>query len=267
MRKLQNLFIMALFVLMSSTVIQAGKIGIIEKNALKLGGQMSNVRLMLETYAMIGIGIPYSKPEELLKKSMAEYESVLNSLEKEFKDEAIQSSIKRSRAAWKPVKEALLTASTSKDKELLKKEAQFVHDNIRSVIKELASSKKYLLQKAKLKNGDVLNASIEIGASARRLSSHYMMRLWKLPDPTIEKHWKNGLKIYNDSINTLKKSSFASDPSFKKYLDSTSRELRYFNMLDSMKSGHVPTLVHKKAEKVYREANEMSRIILSNSGK
>jgi len=263
MLRFKKLLVAIVVILLSSINLHAGKIGIAEKSILNIGGQMSNVRLMLETYAMIGLGIPYSNPQEILKKSIAEYEGVLDSLEKNFKDETILSSVKNSRAAWKPVKEALLTASGNTDKEVMKKQAQFVHDNIRSVIKELASAKKYLLKKSALKNGDILNASIEIGASARRLSSHYMMRIWKLDDPTIEKHWKNGLKIYNESIKLLENSTFAKDPSFNKYLTACSHKLKYFNMIDKLKSNHVATLVHKNAEKVYSEANEMSRLILS----
>ncbi len=263
MLKFKKLLVAIVVILLGSINLHAGKIGIAEKSILNIGGQMSNVRLMLETYAMIGLGIPYSNPQEILKKSIAEYEGVLDSLEKNFKDETILMSVKKSRAAWKPVKEALLTASANTDKEDMKKQAQFVHDNIRSVIEELASIKIYLLKKSALKNGDMLNASIEIGASARRLSSHYMMRIWKLNDPTIEKHWKKGLKIYADSIKLLESSGFAKDPSFNKYLTACDHQLKYFQMIDKLKSNHVATLVHKNAEKVYSEANEMSRFILS----
>jgi hypothetical protein len=264
MRKVIQLSAWMVMVLLNISSMQAGTIDLGTKTILKLGGQMSNVRLMLETYALIGIGIPYSEPDKLLKSSIKEYEDLLAELEKRFEDPVIRQGVHKSKTAWKPVKKALLTASANADKEAMKKHAQFIHDNIRSVIKELASAKQYLLKKRQLKNSDMLNASIEIGASARRLSAHYMMRLWKLDDPTIEQHWKRGLEIYGESVERLKHSSFYQDAAFKKLLDRCSHELRYFTMLSSLKTRHVPTLVHKKAEGVYRQANEMSRIILSS---
>ena len=233
----------------------------------KLGGQMSNIRLMLETYARIGMGVTYSDPDAILKKSIAEYEGVLNELEKEYpEDIPIQKSVTRSRTAWKELKEVLLSASAGGDKAVLKKKAQFFHDNIRSIIKEMAADKTHLIQTSGINNADKLNAAIEIGASARRLSAHYMMKLWKLPDPTIKKHWDKGVKIYGDSIALLEGSDYAKDPRFKTLLDGCKQTYRYFIMLFDIPGG-MPTLVHKKAEGAYDKAVEMTNIIASRISK
>jgi len=253
-------------IMLGTMTIQAADVKKNLETVVKLGGQMSNVRLMLETYSLLGMDIKYSDPKTILTKSMAEYETLLGDIEKNYQDDAIKQSIVKSRAGWKPIKEALMTAMEKADSKTLKTNAQFVHDNIRTVIKELANMKKFLLAKNKVEHAGNLNAAIEIGASARRLSSHYMMKLWKLDDPTIQKHWDNGIKIYGDSLAMLKSSTLVQDPNFKSLLSSCEHAYKYFMMLGSMQKG-MPTLVHKKAESVYDKANKMQAIILSTINK
>lgn len=259
-KKLRFLTIVLIF---STVNIQAVEVKNSVEAVLSLGGQMSNVRKMLETYALIGTKVAYRAPNERLKASILEYESILDALEKNFKDSEIQQSVQKSRVAWKPVKEALLTALTNTDEVSMKKNALFIHGNIRSVIKELASMKTYLLEKANVKGIDNLNATIEIGASARRLSAHYMMKMWELDDPTIQKHWDKGIKIYGDSLKVLQASSFAKNPEFKILLDECNKNYRYFIMVSKFKNRYVPVLVHEKAKLVFDNANKMTEIVLS----
>ncbi len=229
---------------------------------LASGKQMSNMRKMLETYSLIATEVSYKSPNETLKKSIKEYESTINDIDKNFKDEYIKNSIKRSREAWKPVKTALLTALEDNDADRLVKEGLFIHSHIRSVIVELGNMKKYLLEKEKIADSKMLNASIEIAASARRLSAHYMMKMWGLPDPTIEEHWNNGVKIYTDSIALLKGSKYYKNPEFKKLLDATNKHLKYFNTVWMFDNKFMPVIVQDRADKAYSKANDMSKIIL-----
>jgi len=230
---------------------------------LDAGAQMSNVRLMLEVYALTGLGIHYSNPKEILKRSINSYEKTLKTFETTFKNPAIQDSAKKSYAAWTPVKKVLETiiAGGGAPNEM-KKGGLFVHNHIRAIIKGMSSIKKVLLAQSKIKNIKALNAAIEIGASARRLSSHFMMRMWKLDDPTIEKHWNNGVKIYGDSLALLKKSPFASDPEMQKLLKESEKDYQYFKMKWGMGTSG-GTLIHKKAEKIYIDSQKMEKIILS----
>ena len=175
---------------------------------LALGMEMSNMRKMLESYIMIGAEIDYKHPDQKLKNGIIHYETLLTTIEKKYPDDkTIQESILISRHAWKYVKEAMQLTLQHVSLERLKKGANFIHGNIRTVIKEMEHMKKYLLETSNIQDKEALNASIEIAASARRLSAHYMMALWHLNDPTIQKHWNKGLKIYGDSLEILKNSS------------------------------------------------------------
>ncbi|SFV54663.1 Nitric oxide-responding transcriptional regulator Dnr (Crp/Fnr family) [hydrothermal vent metagenome] len=230
---------------------------------LDLGKQMSNMRNMLETYALIATKVNYKSPDKRLQQGIAEYESTIDTMDKNFKYPEIVESVRISREAWKPVKTALLTALKDNSADRLKGEGLFIHGNIRTVIKELANMKKHLLTKEKIKDGKELNAAIEIAASSQRLSAHYMMKMWGLDDPTIQQHWDNGVKIYKDSIKTLKESPYYKDPEFKKLLDDTETQLNYFLTVIMFNDKFVPVLVHDKAQKAYNDANKMSEIILS----
>ena len=231
---------------------------------LDLGKQMSQMRNMLETYALIATNVKYKLPKKRLQQSMKDYEELIIRLEKEFPDPEIQSSLARSKKAWGPLKESLQTAFENPDSAQMTKEGLFIHSHIRSVIKELALMKRYLLEKEKIENGKELNAAIEIAASSQRLSAHYMMKMWGLPDPTIQKHWDNGVRIYSDSIKLLKESKYYQNEKFKKLLDNTEKQLRYFQTVFSLGDNYMPVIVHNRAEQAYRTANEMSRMILDN---
>jgi hypothetical protein len=130
------------------------------------------------------------------------------------------------------------------------------------VIKELSLMKKHLMSKAEGKNSAYLNASIEIGASARRLSSHYLMKIWNLDDPTIEEHWNKGAKIYRESLDTLKRSPYAKDPAFKTLLDDCEKQYRFFITIHDLPNGSVPSLVNKNSSKVLAESLKMTKLIL-----
>jgi len=264
MRILKKVKVLAMIFVLNVGTVHGDEIKNNLDAVLGFGGQMSNIREMLETYSLLGMNVSFRHPKDRLKASMAEYETLLDTVEKNFPDEFIHNSVAKSRTAWKPVNKALHTALENIGKESMKDNAIFIHGNIRSVIKEMAAMKKYLLEKMSIADSANLNASIEIGASARRLSAHYMMRLWKLNDPTIEKHWKNGVKIYTDSIAILRKSSYNSDAEFKKLLDTCEKRLQYFNIVWDMPDLKTPVLIHKKGKEAFESANAMSETILKN---
>jgi len=89
----------------------------------------------------------------------------------------------------------------------------------------MEAMKAYMVTQVKFPEISALNAAIEIDASARRLSAHYAMAMWDLPDPTIEAHWQKGVAIYAKSLQVLKKSPLVADASFEKSLRTTQKML------------------------------------------
>jgi len=232
---------------------------------LKLGMEMSNMRDMLEAYILVGIKLEYKNPTQKLKNGIQHYENLLVALRSKYRDDTdIQKNISISFKAWRVVRKAMILALNDTSLEQMKKGAIFIHGNIRTVIKALANMKRILLTKSNIKDKEILNASIEIAASARRLSAHYMMGLWKLNDPTIEKHWNKGLQIYADSLTTLKHSEYMHDTQFKTLLNSCSRYYRYFTKMGE-KPKIYSILIDKKSNKVFQIAKQMTTIILENN--
>ncbi len=233
---------------------------------LKLGMEMSNMRNMLEAYILIGIKLEYKNPTKKLKDGITHYEDLLHALQSKYKnDKAMQNSIDTSFHAWKIVRKAMVLALDKKNSlKKMKDGAIFIHGNIRTVIKEMARMKKILLDKSTIQDKDVLNASIEIAASSRRLSAHYMMALWHLDDPTIKKHWDKGLKIYGDSLNILRHSAYVENKEFLDLLSSCRKYHRYFvRMWDKPKIFSI--LIDKKADIVFHKAKRMTDIILKRN--
>jgi len=245
-----------------SSISQASEVRKSTNTILEIGEQMSNMRHLLETYALIATSVNYKAPEKRLLKGILEYEGTIDSIEKNYKDEAIQEIIKKGKEAWKPVKQALLTALKNNDAHRMRKEGLYIHANIRYVIVELANMKKYILNKNDIKDKDALNAMIEIDTSSQRLSVHYMMKMWGLDDPTIKKHWDKGVKIYSDSVKILKASKYYKIPKFKKLLDDSVKNLRYFKMVFTFDDKFVPVIVQEKASKVSKDADILEEIYL-----
>ncbi len=231
---------------------------------LALGSEMSNVRAMLENYTTIGAKIAFKNPGKRLKENIEVHDALMETLKSTFKDPHIQQLATEGLTAWAPVKKALQTAEGNTDRAKMRTQAQFVHDNIRAVIKNLFALKKAFLAQTKIAHPEALNAAIEIAASARRLSAHYMMAMWKLPDPTIQKHWDQGVKIWTDSIAVLKQSDFYKDPAFKATLDDTAKVLKHIVMYASMAQtgSFTPAIVHNKCEQAFEDGNSLAKKIL-----
>ncbi len=232
-----------------------------------LGHEMSEMRHMLETFAMIGTGVRFRLPKEQLKHSVALYEGVIAAMEKGFPDPAIRKQIAIGRKGWAPVKKAL-EASLKENKpspEAMKKGAIFIHGNIRTTIKAMEAMKAIMLHRAKFKEIKPLNAAIEVDASARRLSAHYAMWMWDLPDPTIEAHWKKGAEIYAKSLKILDASPFAADPAFRALIDMARTQLSLFGMMHTMgeHKRFTPALAQTRAAKASQAALKMIEVILA----
>lgn len=227
--------------------------------------EMSNVRNMLKAYILIGMDSDYRNPIQTLKNDILGYEALLETLGTHYTDDpVIQKSIIHSKSAWTHVENALQTALENADIEKMKQVTVFIHGNIRSVIKELAFMKKHLLEKSSIKDKEALDASIEIAASARRLSAHYMMSMWDIQDPTIEEHWEKGMEKYAKGLEVLKDSSYVKDPKFMGLLKSCQKYHIYFTKMWK-KPKKFAALIDKKTNIVFKDAKEMTKLILESA--
>jgi len=258
---LRNIILFIIFISLNTSVLHANT-KTDKDTVLKLGMEMSNMRNMLEAFILIGAKIKYKNPTKKLKEGIVHYENMIDTIQSDYpNDEIIQQSIMSSRKAWPSVKGAMQLALQNEPLEKLKKGAIFIHGNIRTVIKEMAHMKKHIFKVSSIRDKEALNASIEIAASARRLSAHYMMDLWHLDDSTIEKHWKKGMKIYGDSLAILKTSPYMKNPRFAVLYRSVKKYHRYFEKMWE-KPKIFSILIDKKANIAFRQAKEMTQIIL-----
>ncbi len=223
---------------------------------VETGQQIAQVRFMLEVYSVIGTGIKYHKPRERLTRAIETFEQTLANLQ-QVENPAIQKAAAKAQEAWKPVKKALMSAFEKRDPAAMKKDALTVHADIRAVIVELEKIKDLFLQQAKFAHAPQINAVIEIAASARRLSSHYMMKMWGVPDPTIDEHWNNGMKKYQAALKELESSPVSKDPVIAPLLKTCDNEYKYFQTISDLGDDFVPVLVERHAKKIYETADKM----------
>ena len=232
-----------------------------------MGAQMSHMRHMLEIYSLIGTGVTYKDPQKRLKMMIWDYEETIKTVGKKYKnDKYVQESIAKSKKAWEPLKKEMSKVLGGKETpEEVEKGAMFVHDNIRSVIREMENMKHHFVEISGTKNIKELDSALEVAASARRLSAHYMMKMWGLPDPTIEKHWNKGAEIFRKSLETLSKSEFAKIPEFKKELDTAQKSFNFLMTVSKFKNKYVPVAVQDKADKAYKAGMNMAKYILEHT--
>lgn len=247
--------------LLSCFVFLGAKIDIQIENdksaVIHLGEELASIRNMLEIYAQITGGIKYKLPKERLQQSLEELEVLLDTLDSKYgSDTIITSSTKSARELWKPVKEILENALTENaDRKMLKGKVVYVHDHIRGTIKNISKMKAHIIEISSISHIAEINAALEIGASSRRLSAHYMMKLLDVDDPTIEKHYKRGLKRYEEALQILKTSNPSRETA--EMLSVFEQGLRYFKNVWSM---HIftPALVVKRANEVFTKATELA---------
>jgi len=228
-----------------------------------MGAGMSQMRNALQLYAMIGMKFSYKNPQKRLKNIVANLESTMVQVKEKYQDQEIQDSIMRGLEAWIPLKKALSHLDISHP-DSMKKNALYIHAHIRSVIKAMENIKTYLVSKSDFKDVKILNAAVEVAASSQRLSAHYMMKLWKLDDPTIQAHWNKGVSICDKSLKILSASSYASDPKFKKLVDKCGKDLEFCKIVFDQESG-AAALFDKRANRTYKRANELVKMILSKT--
>ena len=231
-----------------------------------MGAQMSHMRHMLEIYSLIGTGVTYKDPEKRLNMMIKNYEKTIKLISDKYKkDKVVQKDVAKAQKAWKPLKIELNKALSGKESEKeLKKGAMFVHNNIRNVIKEMENIKNHFVEINGSKDIKELNAAIEVAASARRLSAHYMMKMWKLPDPTIEKHWNKGVEIFKKSLDILAKSKFIKNPEFKKQWNTADKSLKYILFINKSKNKYMPVIVQDRADKAYNAGIKMAEYVLNS---
>jgi len=220
-----------------------------------LGEELSNIRGMLEIYAQIAGGVTYKMPKERLSLSLSRLDELLEKVESRYSNSpTIKETIKSTRGYWAPVKEVLEGAVASSIKrENMVAETLFVHNNIRKTIKGISAMKADVIAHSKIPHVKEINALLEIGASARRVSSHYMMKMIKVEDPTIKKHYENGIKIYKDSLQLLRNSKAVTQNNISSILDYFGKSLFYFEQIWNMQR-FTPSLVVKKSNQVFEKS-------------
>ncbi len=229
---------------------------------LNLGEQMSGLVNMLETYTLIGMGVSYQVPTQRLKESITAYDMMLVNLKSNFSDPQIRKSVNTMRDSWKRIRRALYGVIVLTDIKTMKINSVYINEKLRLALDELTNIKTLLLKKTKKKNKELIGAAIQVGVSAERLSSNYMMKIWEIEDPNIKKYWDKNLDTLQRSLKKLKASPFAQDPAFKKYLAVCDKEFGYFKVVYEMDM-RVPALIHKRVAHVLSNSNKMIQVILA----
>jgi hypothetical protein len=245
-----------------SSYIEANESKVESDTIVAIGDELAKLRSVLSLYCMLGMGVTYHEPYKRIKAITKHYEKTVASIRSGFSSAEIGQLVDGIDEPWKRFKAKLLTRS--EDEAEQKKNALFVHDNIRSVLSGLEKTKAIILKSAKGERATYIDAAIEIGASAKRLSSHYLMRLWKLDDPTIEEHWNKGVKRYQKGIDMLKKSPYVKDETFAKQLTECEKNLRFFEMMNTMSRG-APVSIDKKSDHVLKLSKSMLETILKSN--
>ena len=212
---------------------------------------------------MVGTSLKYNDPARQLKKRIAEYESVLAKLENSYQDKAINDAATAAKRSWKPIKQALMTALVSTDRETMRKQAQFLHHNVHTLIEKFMSLKKHLLSAGKIEHPREMDAVLDIAFASRQLSSQYLLMMWKIPDNTLMQDWTKGVAAHRKSLKLLEESYLGDNPKFQSSIKRIKKAVKYLvmGMTFASEETFMPSLFHKKCNIIFREANSMANQI------
>ena len=255
-KSIYKIVFMTFFVLLNLTSLSAKNRSV--DTITDLAQQRAELHKMLEMYALVGTNIAFNDPKQTLKNSINDYEVFIRTLQK-------SRMLKKSQKLWMPIKKRLLGALKSANQQKMKKNAVYLYKYIPLLVKELLHIQQTLIKKLHIKNKKILNASIDIEVSSKRLCSNYVMKVWNIEGLAVQKEWNEEMKRYKNASFLLKKSSFYKHKKFKKLLDETIKYHTYFKMISRFKTKYVPTLIDEKTTLVFNNALKMTQIILSQT--
>jgi len=226
---------------------------------IAIGLETANLNSILSLLCMNYMGVEYNNPHQRIQAIAKHYDETLEAMHKGFESPDIRQNIDNLKAQWARSKDKILAQFNNNTSQKI--DARSVYDSIQTNLAELKKTQALFLEGFQTNHIADVNAAIEIGASAKQLSSLYLIKLCKLDNPTYDELWLKAVHRFQTGIATLKQSSLMHDKTFTTALTASEKHLHFFEMMKKMSRG-APVAIDKRSDQVLRLSTQMLKTIL-----
>ncbi len=239
--------------LLTLSVSASAKITSMSDAVNKAGKQRMITQRLLKDYTLIGMNNTYGNPEKDLQEMVTLFDTSLNGLTAYVKDADAQTSLKKVKTLWLPIKKKLLTAPTKEQAIVLAKE-------IETLLQATDESTQRITKASHSKSAEIVNISGRQRMLSQRMASLYMLKVWEINDAKTDSKLTQAMNEYEAAQKKLLQSKL-NTPETKKLLQDAAKSYRFFQVMGKSHSKKfVPSLINRSANNILKAMHKATQL-------
>jgi len=214
--------------------------------------QRTQTQQLFKEYLMVGLGSSYKNPKKSLSDAIVAYDRRIHKFDEYFKPLLVdhpeqQKQVADALVIWLESKALLEVAPT-------KKNALTLEKNFIKMVK--------LLGKAKVLAKKSFKAVGMTGGLCRDplyMANVYLMKVWGIEMPDYKKKMDKYISHYNSNLAKLKAYEGNNDET-NRYIKDSEKAFMFFTFAYSSETVAVPTLISKKADKIFSNISTLKKL-------
>ena len=219
------------------------------------GKQRMYTQKMLNDYGMIGLGLKFSNPKEELQNTMKEFEEHLEALDKFNKDPKIKKALNKERDLYSKIK--IMLKSPPKIEDAIKLQQKL--DELMGVADKVTNM---FAAKTGKKSGKIINIAGRQRMLSQRIAGLYMLKAWGVRDKEFQHKMKEAMKLFEDSLSTLMKSTL-NKKEIVDLLKKVKSDYTFFKIMNRSSTKFIPALIYRKSNEILYNMDRVTELYTS----
>ena len=215
------------------------------------GKQRMYTQRMLKDYAMIGMENSFDKPDEDLKKIIANFENHLASLHDYTKNRKIIESTKKVKKLWIPIKKVL------EEKPDIKNSLK-LQESLELLLQASDDTTHLFAKETGEKSGIIIDISGRQRMLSQRMASLYMLKVWGVKNRNFQEKMDKSMRLFETSLTHLQNSEL-NTKEITRRLKEVEKSFIFFKIMNKTSNTFIPTLIYKKSNDILKNMNMVTK--------